>query len=90
MMHYTTVQALAQAHQAELQRQAQRDTLARADRQARRQQPGHRAPGILAAATASSGVTPAPRGAIDEHDRSQGLHRQSGDSPDVVVSGFAL
>jgi len=50
MMHYTTVQALAQAHQAELQRQAQRDALARADRQARRQS-GHRAPRILAAVT---------------------------------------
>ena len=51
MMHHTTVQALAQAHQAELQRQAQRDALARADRQARRQQSGHRAPRILAAVT---------------------------------------
>ena len=55
MMHHTTVQALAQAHQAELQRQAQRDALARASRQARRarrQEPGHRTPGILAAVTA--------------------------------------
>jgi len=51
MMHHTTVQALAQAHQAELQRQAQRDALARADGQPRRQQSGQRAPGIMAAVT---------------------------------------
>ena len=51
MMHHTTVQALAQAHQAELQRQARRDALARADRQARRQQSRHRAPEIMAAVT---------------------------------------
>ena len=51
MMHHTTVQALGRVHLAELQRQAQRDALARAGRQARRQQSGHRAPGILAAVT---------------------------------------
>jgi hypothetical protein len=48
MMH-TTAQALGRAHLAELHRQAQRDTLAR---KARRQQPGHRRPGILSVATA--------------------------------------
>ena len=52
MIQHTTVQALGRAHLAELQRQAQRDTLARAARQARRQQSGHRAPGILNAVTA--------------------------------------
>jgi hypothetical protein len=52
MMQHTTVQALGRAHLAELQRQAQRDALARAARQALRQQSGHRAPGILAAVTA--------------------------------------
>jgi len=54
MMH-TTAQALGRAHLAELHRQAQRDALARAARQARhagRQRPGHRTPGILAAVTA--------------------------------------
>ena len=54
MMH-TTAQALGRAHLAELHRQAQRDALARAARQARhagRQGPGHRTPGILAAVTA--------------------------------------
>jgi hypothetical protein len=51
MMQHTTVQALGRAHLEELQRQAQRDALARAARQARRQQPGHRAPGILNAVT---------------------------------------
>ena len=53
MMH-TTAQALGRAHLAELHRQAQRDALARASRQARRarrQEPGHRTPGILAAVT---------------------------------------
>lgn len=48
MMH-TTAQALGRAHLAELHRQAQRDALAR---RARRQEPRHRAPGILAAVTA--------------------------------------
>jgi hypothetical protein len=55
MMQHTTVQALGRAHLAELHRQAQRDALARAARQARRarrQQSGHRATGILAAVTA--------------------------------------
>ena len=52
MIQHTTVQALGRAHLAELQRQAQRDALARAARQARRQQSGHRAPAILAAVTA--------------------------------------
>ena len=51
MMH-TTAQALGRAHLAELHRQAQRDALARAARKARRQQAGHRAPGILSVATA--------------------------------------
>jgi hypothetical protein len=54
MMH-TTAQALGRARLAELHRQAQRDALATAARQARRagrQQPGHRTPGILAAVTA--------------------------------------
>jgi hypothetical protein len=55
MMQHTTVQALGRDRLAELQRQAQRDMLARAARQARRarrQQSGHRAPGVLAAVTA--------------------------------------
>jgi hypothetical protein len=51
MMPYTTVQALGRPHLAELQRQAQHDALAREAREARRQQSGHRAPGILAALT---------------------------------------
>ena len=54
MMH-TTAQALGRAHLPELHRQAQRDALARAARQAdraRRQEPGQRKPGILAAVTA--------------------------------------
>ena len=54
MMH-TTAQALGRAHLAELHRQAKRDALARAGRQARRarrQEPGHRTPRILAAVTA--------------------------------------
>ena len=54
MMH-TTAQALGRAHLAELHRQAQRDALARATRKARRtrrQERGHRTPGILAAVTA--------------------------------------
>ena len=53
MMH-TTAQALGRAHLAELHRQAQRDALARAARQARRarrQEPGYHTPGILAAVT---------------------------------------
>ena len=51
----TMAQALGRAHLAELHRQAQRDALARAARQARRaqrQDPGHRTPGIWAAVTA--------------------------------------
>jgi hypothetical protein len=55
MMQHTTVQALGQARLAELHRQAHRDALARAARQARRvrrQQSGHRGPGILSAVTA--------------------------------------
>jgi hypothetical protein len=52
MMQHTTVQALGRAHLAELHRQAQRDTLARAARKARRQRSGHRAPGVVAAVTA--------------------------------------
>ena len=51
MMH-TTAQALGRAHLAELHRQAQRDALARGARRTRRQEPGHRTPGILAAVTA--------------------------------------
>jgi hypothetical protein len=54
MMH-TTAQALGRAHLADLHRQAQRDALARAARQARRarrQEPGHRASGILNSVTA--------------------------------------
>jgi hypothetical protein len=54
MMH-TTAQALGRAHLADLHRQAQRDTLvqtARQARRARRQDPGHRTPRILAAVTA--------------------------------------
>jgi len=63
MMH-TTAQALGRAHLAELHRQAQRDALVHAARQARRdrrQEQGHRAPGILAAVTAWAHRTrPAP------------------------------
>ena len=54
MMH-TTAQALGRAHLAELHLQTQHDALARAARQAsraRRQEPGHRTPRILAAVTA--------------------------------------
>jgi hypothetical protein len=54
MMH-TTAQALGRAHLAELHLQAQHEAVARAARQAsraRRQEPGHRMPGILAAVTA--------------------------------------
>jgi hypothetical protein len=51
MMH-TTAQALGRAHLAELHRQARRDALARAARNAGRQQAGHRAPGILSFAIA--------------------------------------
>jgi len=51
MMH-TTAQALGRAHLAELHRQARRDALARAARQARRQEPGHRVPGLLNSVTA--------------------------------------
>jgi len=54
MMH-TTAQAIGRAHLADLHRQAQRDALAGAGRQARRarrQKPGHRVPGILSSVTA--------------------------------------
>jgi len=51
MMQHTTVLALGRVRLAELQRQAQRDALATAARQARKQQSGHRASGILAALT---------------------------------------
>jgi hypothetical protein len=65
MMHYATVKALGQARLAELHRQAQRDSLARTARQARRtrkQQPGYRASGIVAAVTAwVRRPRPAPR-----------------------------
>jgi hypothetical protein len=50
MMH-TTAQALGRAHLAELHRQAQRDSLARAARKATRQQARHPASGILSVAT---------------------------------------
>jgi len=53
-MYSTIHQYLAQARLAELRRPAQRDALARAARQARRarrQQSGHRTPGVLAAVT---------------------------------------
>ena len=64
-MMYTTAQALGRAHLAELHRQAQRDALARAARQAdraRRQEPGQRKPGILAAVTAwAHRSRPAPK-----------------------------
>ena len=52
-MNPTISYHLAQAHQAELRHQAQRDTLARAARRARRvrtHQPGHPAPAHPAAA----------------------------------------
>jgi len=55
MMQHTTVQALGQAHLAELRTQAQRDALARAARQARRagrQRSGHPGSGIRSAVTA--------------------------------------
>jgi hypothetical protein len=52
MMQHTTVQALGRAHLAELQCQAQRDALARAARQARRQRSRRRAPAILTVMTA--------------------------------------
>jgi hypothetical protein len=52
MMTPTTMQALGQARLADLHHQAQRAALARAARRARRQQPGYRATGILAALTA--------------------------------------
>ena len=54
MMQPTTVQALGQARLAEWHRQAQRDALGRAARQARhaaRQQSGNHRPGLLAAVT---------------------------------------
>jgi len=66
MMPHTTVQALGQARLTELHRQAHRDALARAARQAsraRRQHPGHRGPAILAAVTAwARRPRPAPEG----------------------------
>ena len=40
-MHPTISYHLAQAHAADLRRRAERDTLARAARPARRNQPGH-------------------------------------------------
>jgi len=60
MMQHTTVQALGQAHLAELRTQAQRDALARAARQARRASrrrsghpgSGHPGSGIRSAVTA--------------------------------------
>ena len=60
MMQHTTVQALGQAHLAELRSQAQRDALARAARQARRASrrrsghpgSGHPGSGIRSAVTA--------------------------------------
>jgi len=61
MMQHTTVQALGQARLADLHRQAQRDALARAARQARRgrsRRPGHRAPAILNAGTRRPGPAP--------------------------------
>ena len=64
MMQSTTMQALGQARLADLHRQAQRDALARAARQARRarrQQPGHRPLATLAIVTARAGHRrPAP------------------------------
>jgi hypothetical protein len=45
-MHPTTTQALGQARLAELHHQAQRAALARAARQARRQQSGGHGPGL--------------------------------------------
>jgi hypothetical protein len=54
MMQPTTAQALGQARLAELHRQAQRDTLARAARLARhaaRQPSGGHGPGLLAPVT---------------------------------------
>ena len=65
MMPHTTIQALGQARLAELHRQAQRDSLARTARQARRarqQQSGHPARGILAVVTTwARRPRPAPR-----------------------------
>ena len=60
MMQHTTVQALGQAHLAELRTQAQRDALARAARQARRASrrrsghpgSGHPGSGVRSAVTA--------------------------------------
>ena len=54
MMHYNTAQALGQARLAELQHQAQRDSLARAAGRARRAQRQHatqRTPALLNALT---------------------------------------
>lgn len=53
MMPYTTVQALGQARLADLHRQAERASLARAARQARhvRWRSGRRTPGRLGALT---------------------------------------
>ncbi len=66
MLQHTTVQALGAAHLAELHRQAHRDAVARAARQAcraRRQQSGYRAPAILNAVAAwAHRRGPAPEG----------------------------
>jgi len=63
MMQPTTKQALGQARLADLHHQAQRASLARAARQARRvrRQSGRRTPGLLAALTGWARRTrPAP------------------------------
>lgn len=49
-MDPTTVYHLGHVRLAELHRQAERDALIRAARRARRHEPGHRAPGLLAVA----------------------------------------
>lgn len=63
-MQHTTVQALGQARLTDMHRQAQRDALAHAARQARRarrQQPGYRAPKVLATVSAwARRARPAP------------------------------
>ncbi len=63
MMQPTTMQALGQARLADLHRQAERASLARAARQARRvrTQSGRRTPGLLAALTGwARRLRPAP------------------------------
>lgn len=64
MMQHTTVQALGQARLADLRHQAQRASLVRAARRARRvrRQSGRRAPGLLAALT---GWARRPRPALE-------------------------